>query len=78
MPRFHFELDDGTDVVHDADGYHYDSLDSAGNDAARSLADLVKSAVDRTPCHDMTINVRDECGSPVLRARLTLSVDRLN
>jgi hypothetical protein len=53
-------------------------VDNAGAEAARSLADLVKSALDRTPCPDMTINVRDESGSSVLRARLTLAVDRLS
>jgi hypothetical protein len=39
---------------------------------------MVRSALDRTPCPDMTIDVRDECGSAVLRARLMLTVDRLN
>jgi hypothetical protein len=77
MPRFHFDLDDGSGVLQDPDGHHYDSIDNAGNGAARALADLVKSALDRTPCPDMTINVRDEGGSSVLRARLTLAVDRV-
>ena len=78
MPRFHFDIDDGHHVFRDDEGYHLDNVDNAGAEAARSLADLVKSALDRTPCPDMTVNVRDECGTSVLRARLTLALDRLN
>ena len=78
MPRFHFDIDDGHHAFRDDEGFHLDSVDNAGREAARTLADMVKSALDRSPCPDMTINVRDECGSSVLRARLTLAVDRLN
>jgi hypothetical protein len=78
MPRFHFDIDDGQHVFRDDDGYHLDSVDSAGTEAARTLGEMVRSALDRSPCPDMTINVRDECGSSVLRARLTLAVDRLH
>ena len=78
MPRFHFDVDDGHHVFRDDEGYHLESIDNPGTEAARTLAEMVKSALDRSPCPDMTINVRDERGSSILRARLTLAVDRLH
>jgi len=78
MPRFHFDIDDGQQVFRDDEGFHLDNVDNAGAEAARTLAEMVKSALDRTPCPDMTINVRDGSGSSILKARLTLAVDRLS
>ena len=78
MPRFHFDIDDGQYAFRDDEGFHLDNVDNAGAEAARTLADMLRSALDRTPCPDMTFNVRDERGSSVLTARLTLAVDRLN
>jgi hypothetical protein len=78
MPRFHFDIDDGDGVFRDDEGCHLDTVDNAGREAARTLAEMVRSALDRTTRPDMTIDVRDECGSPVLRARLTLAIELLN
>jgi hypothetical protein len=78
MPRFHFDVDDGQSAFCDDDGHHLPNVDHAGTQAARTLAEMVKCALDRAPCQDMTISVRDESGSSVLRARLTLAVERVS
>jgi hypothetical protein len=79
MPRYHFDLRDGDDLVVDEEGMDLRDMEAVQEEAARSLADMARDEVRRTAgkaggrC--MAIEVRDAAG-PVLQVKFTFAIDR--
>ena len=78
MPRYYFDLRDGDDVSLDDEGLELPSIERVQEEAARSIADMVRDAVrkDRNGAgQQMAVEVRDDDG-PVLQVRFTFELDR--
>lgn len=78
MSRYYFDMRDDDDVASDEEGLELPTIESVQEEAARSLADMARDAVQthrdgtRRP---MAIEVRDDNGS-VLQARFTFEVEK--
>ncbi|RXT54298.1 DUF6894 family protein [Bradyrhizobium betae] len=79
MPRYYFDLLDGGVLACDEEGLLLPNLQAAQAEAARSLADMARDAVDdltATPDkRDMAIEVRDAAG-PVMQVKFTFEIER--
>lgn len=76
--KFFFDLeDDGARIV-DEEGVECADVDTATSEAVAFLAEIVRDFHPaRFKEHDWSSVIRDESGRPVLRARLTISVESL-
>jgi hypothetical protein len=68
MTRYFFDIREGDSIVPDEEGLEFPHVEAAQEEAADSLADLVRDKIRGQPhCH-MAIEVRDNAG-PVVEAR---------
>lgn len=78
MSRYFFDLRDGDELTPDEQGLELPSFHAAQEEAARSLADMAKQAVESRRIDGsgglLAVEVRDENG-PVLQARFTVDVN---
>jgi uncharacterized protein YfcZ (UPF0381/DUF406 family) len=76
--RYYFDTRQEDEIASDEEGLELPTIESVQEEAARSLADMARDAVQthrdgtRRP---MAIEVRDDNG-PVLQARFTFEVER--
>ncbi|MBR1153620.1 DUF6894 family protein [Bradyrhizobium sp. JYMT SZCCT0428] len=78
MPRYYFDLREGDQIAPDEEGLEFDSLDQVQVEAARSLAELARDAIRRTPhslSYQKSVEVRDDNG-PVMEARFTYKLEK--
>ena len=78
MPRYFFDLYEGTKFSPDEDGTDCASLEDAIVGAKRLLPELASAAdvAGRDECH-LDVIVRDEAGEPVFTATLAMASARL-
>jgi hypothetical protein len=78
MTRYYFDLRDGDELTSDEVGLELASFHAAQEEAARSLADMAKDAIQSRRIDGsgglLAVEVRDENG-PVLQARFTVDVN---
>jgi hypothetical protein len=68
MTRYFFDIHEGDSIAPDEEGLEFPHVEAAQEEAAHSLADLVRDKIRGQPnCH-MAIEVRDNAG-PVVEAR---------
>ena len=79
MPRYYFDLRDGDKLTSDEIGLELSSFHAAQEEAARSLADLAREALQTHHIDGaggrLGVEVRDDNG-PVLQARFSVDVTR--
>ncbi|MBR0707976.1 DUF6894 family protein [Bradyrhizobium liaoningense] len=66
MPRYYFDLHDGHGVAEDEEGMELSSMRQVQEEAARSLADMIREASSDTldsKSRRWAVEVRDENGS---------------
>jgi hypothetical protein len=75
MPRYYFDLLDGDVLALDEEGLELSGLRAVRAEAAESLADMTRDAVQSpvSGTRHMGIEVRDEAG-PVMQVKLTFEV----
>ena len=79
MTRYYFDLRDADGITIDDEGVELTTLMRAQEEAARSLADMVRDAVptcDGKAPQEMAVEVRDDFG-PVLLVGFTFELGRL-
>ncbi|MCC8983347.1 DUF6894 family protein [Bradyrhizobium acaciae] len=79
MTRYYFDLRDADGIIVDDEGLELTTFKRAQEEAARSLADMVRDAAtiyDGKVSQEMAVEVRDDFG-PVLLVRFTFEFDRL-
>jgi hypothetical protein len=74
MPRYYFDVDDGTDLILDQQGIECGSLDEMRYEAVDALPDLARAELPDGDNRTMTVKVRDAAGKYLLEASLTVSV----
>ena len=75
MPRYYFDIVNGTDGVHDGDGAEFDSLDAAVHAATRSAAEIGTGRLAKGDTGDVIIEVRDERSQRVCTVTASMKVD---
>jgi hypothetical protein len=77
MPRFYFDTYDDDRAVPDGQGIVLSDLQEAREEAIKALPDMARDGLPDGDYRDFVVEVRDEAGQRVLRARLTLVVECL-
>jgi hypothetical protein len=76
LPRFYFDVQEGTRFTADEAGLEVDSVDAAEYEAARAAADIGRDQLPNGDARDVTIAVRDERGQQVVTVRVAMEVHR--
>jgi hypothetical protein len=76
VPRFHFDVREGTRFIPDEVGVELDSLDAAGYEAARVSADIRRDQLLTGDTCDVTVEVKDEQGQQVVTVRVSMETHR--
>ena len=77
MPRFYFDVREGTRFVPDNKGLEFDDLDAAEREAAEVAAEIGRDKLPRGGPRDVTVEVRNEHGQRVLTATVSMHIDRV-
>jgi hypothetical protein len=79
MMRYYFDLREGDELAPDEEGMELRSMERVQQEAAKTLADMVRDAIlehlspNGFAARRMAIEVRNDCG-PVLQARFSLEM----
>jgi len=74
MSRYFFDTDESGKVLIDEDGVELPNIDEAEKEALATLGHIAKDRAGR--CRYVAMNVRDEAGTVLLTAALSLQVER--
>jgi hypothetical protein len=77
MPRFFFDTHDGDHLTADEEGLDLDGIEQAREEAVRALPDLARDLLPDGDRRSFAVTVRDESGTALLTATLTLRVEPL-
>ena len=75
MPRYFFDIDDGTGAVRDYEGSHLTDLDTAEHEAIETLGQMARDVFRERGGRQMQVNIRDDEDKPLLRLTLKLTID---
>jgi hypothetical protein len=76
MPRFYFDTYDGDRFVPDEEGCDLAGIEEAKAEAVKALPDMARDGLPHGEDYrEFAVDVLDEGGDTVLRARLTLVVE---
>ena len=76
MPRYFFDVDDGEHLTSDIDGQEMESLQAAQNEAIALLPDIARMVLPDGDRRTIVSVLRTDADCIVLRATLSLSVER--
>ncbi len=77
MPRYYFDFDDEDRRTWDDEGIDLLDLETARADLMEAMGEITKDVMPDGNRRDLIGVVRDETGTPVLRATFSLRVERL-
>jgi hypothetical protein len=77
MPRYYFDVYDGEKLTPDQTGIELDDTPTAQQEAIRALPTIARDCLPDGTERDFVIEVRDEQKRPILRARLSLTVETI-
>ena len=77
MPRFYFDVREGTEVTPDNDGLEFGSLEAAEYEAARTAAEIGRDDLPNGKARDVTVEARDEHGQQVFTLTVAMTVRRM-
>jgi hypothetical protein len=75
VARYYFDVQNGKPVVRDDEGPDFDSLDAAGQAAARSAAEIGTDRLAKGDTSDVVIEVRDERGHRVCTVKASMEIE---
>jgi hypothetical protein len=78
MPRFYFDVREGTRFFSDHEGVECHDLDAAERLAAESAAEIGRDVLPNPEFRDVTIELRNEHKQRVLTVTVTMHVERVS
>ena len=78
MPRFYFDVREGTRFVPDEVGLEFDSLDVAEREAARAAAEIGRDRLPKSDARDITVELKNEHRQRVLTVTVTMEIHRVD
>ena len=78
MPRFYFDVREGSTFIADEDGFEFPGLDEAEQEAIQAVVSMGKDRLPRGDTRDVTVEVRDENQKRVLTVGVRLIIDRVH
>lgn len=77
MPRFYFDVREGSRFVTDDDGLEFPDLNAAEQEAAEAAAELGRDRLPQSDAREVTIEVRNEHSQRVLTVKSSLEINRV-
>ena len=77
MPRFYFDVREGTEVTPDNEGLEFGSLEAAEHEAARTAAEIGREDLPNGKARDATVEVQDEHGQQVFTVTVAMTMRRM-
>jgi hypothetical protein len=77
MPRFYFDMREGTRFVPDEEGLEFDSREAAEREAAAAAAEIGRDRLPKSDNREVTVEVRNEHRQRVLTVKVAMEVDRV-
>ncbi len=77
MPRFYFDVREGSRFVPDEEGLEFDSLDAAEREAATAAAEIGRNLLPKGLAREVTIELRNEHRQRVLTVTVSMEIDRV-
>jgi hypothetical protein len=78
MPRYYFDIREGTRFVPDEVGLEFDSLDAAERAAAETAAEIGREMLPKGDAREVTVEVRNEHRQRALTATASLEIHRVD
>lgn len=75
MPRYFFDIEDGTTSMRDAEGSELADLRTAQREAAETLVEMGRDVFRSLDHGRLSATIRDDAGRVLLTLNLTLSVE---
>lgn len=75
MPRFYFDIDDGSGLLLDDEGIETANLESARLKAVEAVRSIARDLVPTGDRHVVSADIRDESGRVRIKATLTLTIE---
>jgi hypothetical protein len=77
MPRFYFDVREGTKFVSDEDGIEFDSLDAAEDHAAQTAARIGRDNLPSRKVREIVVEVRNEHKQRVITVAVLMRIQRV-
>jgi hypothetical protein len=77
MPRFYFDVREGSRFMPDDDGLEFDGLDRAEREAAKAAGEIGRDRLPSGDAREITIEVRNEHCQRVLTVSVSMNVERV-
>jgi hypothetical protein len=78
VPRFYFDIREGTRFVSDETGLEFDSLDAAEQEAASAAAEIGRDQLPKGDTRAVTVELRNEHGQRVMTVTVSMKVERFD
>ena len=77
MPRFYFDIREGTRFVSDEGGIEFDSLDAAEHHAAQTAAEIGRDKLPSRNAREIVVEVRNEHKQRVITVTVSMRILRV-
>jgi hypothetical protein len=78
MPRFYFDVREGTSFTPDDEGLEFESLDAAERMAAEAAAEIGRDRLPKGDARDVTVELKNEHRQRVLTVTVTMEIHRVD
>ena len=78
MPRFYFDVREGSRFVPDEVGLEFDSLDAAEREAAEAAAEIGRDRLPKGDTREVTVELRNDHGQRVLTVTVSMEIHRVD
>lgn len=78
MPRFYFDVREGTRFVPDEEGLEFNSLDAAEREAAQAAAEIGRDRLPTGDAREITVELKNEHRQRVLTVTVSMEIHRVD
>ena len=78
VPRFHFNVREGTRFTEDEEGLEFPDLDTAEREAAEAAAEVARDRLPRSDARDVTVEVLNEDHQRLITVTITMEIHRVS
>jgi hypothetical protein len=78
VPRFYFDIREGTRFIPDETGLEFDSLNAAEQEAASAAAEIGRDQLPKGDTRAVTVELRNEHRQRVLTVTVSIEVERVD
>jgi hypothetical protein len=78
VPRFYFDVREGTRFIPDETGLEFESLDAAELEAASAAAEIGRDQLPKGDARAVTVELRNEHRQRVLTVTVSMEIERVD